>query len=362
MLIYQIAISLIPGIGDVNAKKLIAYCGDAEAVFHEKKEALMQIPGMGAATVKSILSQKVLGRAEKEMAFIEKEGIHPMYYLDEDYPRRLKHCADGPVMLYFKGRLKKEPLRVVSIVGTRRITDYGRKMCSQLVEGLQGLDVLVVSGLAYGVDTEIHKSALKFGLPTIGVLAHGLDRLYPAANRKLAEKMLEHGGLMTEFLSGTNPDRENFPRRNRIVAGLADAVVVVESAIKGGALITANIANSYSRDVFAVPGSIEMEYSKGCNYLIRTNRAALIQSADDIRYMMQWDEDTLHKPKQMKLFRELSDNEQMIIDILKSNDSASIDFLVLKSKLTHSKIASTLLNLEFDGLVKYLPGNRVKIA
>ena len=362
MLLYQIAISLIPGIGDVNAKKLIAHCGNAEAVFHERKEALMQIPGLGAATVRSIRSQKVLGRAEKEMAFIEKNGIRPLYYLDEDYPRRLKHCSDGPVMLYFKGNMQKEALRVISIVGTRRITEYGRKMCNQLVEGLANLDILVVSGLAYGVDTEAHKLALKHGLPTIGILAHGLDRLYPAANRKLAEKMLEQGGLMTEFLSGTNPDRENFPRRNRIVAGLADAVIVVESAIKGGALITANIANSYSRDVFAVPGSVEMEYSKGCNYLIRTNRAALIRSAEDICYSMQWDDKSSVKPKQMKLFRELNENEKNIIDILKANDASSIDFLAGKAQLSHSKIASTLLNLEFDGLIKYLPGNRVMIT
>lgn len=359
MLLYQIAITLIPGIGDVNAKKLIAYCGSAEAVFHENKDSLMKIPGIGLATVKSMLSQKVLGRAEKEIAYIDKEGITALYFLDEDYPRRLKHCVDGPVMIYFKGNLKKENSKVISIVGTRRITEYGKKMCQQIIEGLSELDILVVSGLAYGVDTEAHKLAVKYGLPTVGVLAHGLNQLYPATNRKLAIKMMENGGLLTEFLSGTNPDRENFPRRNRIVAGLADAIVVVESAEKGGALITANIANSYSRDVFAVPGSLDMEFSKGCNYLIRTNQAALIQSVNDIFYIMRWDKDgATIKHKQMKLFRELTSEEQNLVEVMKLNGPSSIDFLVLKSQLTHSKIAATLLNLEFDGLVKNLPGNR----
>ncbi len=355
MLLYQIAITLIPGIGDINAKKLIAYCGSAEAVFSEKKTNLMKIPGMGRATVDSIKSSQTLERAEEEIEFIEKNSIQTFYYLDKNFPQRLKHCIDSPVMIYFKGNADLNAKYIVSIVGTRRASEYGREICETLIRDLADLDLLVVSGLAYGIDTQSHKSALDNGLKTVGVLAHGLDRIYPQQNMGLSRKMLEHGGLLTDFMSGTIPDRENFPKRNRIIAGLCDALVVVESAKKGGALITANIANSYDRDVFAVPGRVTDNYSEGCNYLVKTNKAALIQSAADLKYMMQWDSKATSSV-QTQLFRDLNDEEQLVMDILKENGETSIDFLVLQSKLSNSKIASILLNLEFDGLVKSMPG------
>ncbi|MDB4303357.1 DNA-processing protein DprA [Desulfosarcina sp.] len=359
MLLHQIALTLIPGIGDINGKKLVAYCGSAEAVFKESRNSLMKIPGMGSATADAIANHNVFSRAEEEILFIEKNGIKPLYYLDENYPHRLKHCMDSPILLYTKGDVDFNCNKVVSIVGTRRATEYGKEVCDKIVEDLAELDVLVVSGLAYGIDTHSHKSALHYGLKTVGVLAHGLDRIYPHQNKALAEKMLEQGGLVTDFMSNTNPDRENFPKRNRIVAGLCDALVVIESAKRGGALITANIANSYSRDVFAVPGKVKDKYSEGCNFLIKTNKASLIQSAQDIRYIMNW----LEKPisgKQTKLFRELNQDEQLIIDILNDNGESSIDFIVLSSKLASSKIAAVLLNLEFDGMVKSLPGKMYK--
>jgi len=359
LLLYQIAISLIPGIGDINAKKLISYCGSAEAIFRESKKNLLKIPGMGVSTVNSILSHNVLDRAEEEIEFIEKYNIVPLYFLDKDYPFRLKHCMDSPVMLYYKGNANLNASRIVSVVGTRRSTAYGREICDHLIRDLAGSDMLVVSGLAYGIDTQAHRSAVEHGIPTVGILAHGLDRLYPAQNRSLAEKMLDNGGLLSDYLSGTIPDRENFPKRNRIIAGMADALVVVESAKRGGALITANIANSYNRDVFAFPGKVIDNYSEGCNYLIKTNKAALIQSAADIRYIMNWG-DAKKPGKQTKLFRALNPEEEQVMEILKTGKPVGIDYIVMQSKMSNSKIAAILLSLEFDGMVSSLPGKMFK--
>ncbi len=361
LLLYRIGITLIPGVGDVNGKKLISYCGSPEAVFREKRKALMKIPGIGEATVNSILSQKVLERAEKEIAFIEKYNIQSLYYTDKEYPLRLRHCIDSPILLYYKGNADLNAEKVVGIVGTRRATEYGKESCKKIVEGLADIGVLVVSGLAYGIDTCSHKAALKNNLKTVGVVAHGLDRIYPYDNKSLAIKMQNDGGILTEFLSESIPDRENFPQRNRIIAGMVDALVVVESAKRGGALITADIANSYNRDVFAVPGDIDNKYSEGCNLFIKTNRAALIQSADDIKYVMRWETESKKPPKQRKLFIELSDDEKILMDILKDMNQANIDYLVKNSKLTPSKVASALLNLEFEGVVKSLPGKIYKI-
>lgn len=360
MLVYQIGITLIPGIGDINGKKLIAYCGGAEAVFKEKKKALLKIPGIGVSTVDSIISQKVLQRAEEEIKFIQKYNIQSFFFTDKNYPQRLKHCIDGPILLFFKGNADLNTKRIVGVVGTRNASEYGKETGNKILEELATLDVLVLSGLAYGIDTIAHKSALKNNLKTVGVLAHGLDRIYPAANKSLAEKMVTHGGLVTDFLSKTNPDRENFPKRNRIIAGMVDALIVVESAIRGGALITANIANSYDRDVFAFPGKITDKYSEGCNFLIKTNKAALIQSAKDISYIMQWEPKSEKPPKQHKLFAELDTEEKMIVDIIQKAETCSIDYIVLQSKLSNSKIASILLNLEFKGLLKNLPGKMYK--
>jgi len=362
LLLYRIGITLIPGVGDVNGKKLISYCGSPEAVFREKRKALMKIPGIGEATVNSILSQKVLERAEKEITFIEKYSIQPLYYTDKEYPVRLKHCVDSPIMLYYKGNADLNAERVVGIVGTRRATEYGKESCKKIVEGLADTDALIISGLAYGIDTCSHKAALDNNLKTVGVVAHGLDRIYPSDNKSLAKRMQNGGGIITEFLSETNPDRENFPQRNRIIAGMVDALVVVESAKRGGALITADIANSYNRDVFAVPGGINKKFSEGCNLFIKTNRAALIQSADDIKYIMRWETESKKPPKQRKLFIELKDDEQVIVDILKDMEQAGIDYLVANSGLTPSKVASALLNLEFEGIVRSLPGKIYKMV
>ncbi|MCF6169454.1 MAG: DNA-processing protein DprA [Bacteroidales bacterium] len=360
-LLHQIALTLISGVGDVNGKKLVAYCGSVEAVFKEKRAALLKIPGIGTVTVNSIHRQKVLKRAEEEIRFIEKYGVRPLFFTQAGYPQRLLNCEDGPLLLYFKGTADLNAQRVISIVGTRRATNYGRRICEQIIADLKPKNILVVSGLAYGIDSCAHRKSLECEMETVGVLAHGLDRIYPAQNRKLAEKMLEQGGLLTEFPSGSNPDRENFPKRNRIVAGMSDAVVVVESGKKGGATITAGLGNSYNRDVFAIPGRVGDDSSRGCNFLIRTNRAALAENGDDIAYLMGWDDKQSLRRKQTRMFVGFSEEENRVLNSIRESGEISIDRLVIRTGMATSKVAAALLNLEFEGVVQSLPGKLYKV-
>lgn len=356
--LYEIALTLIPYIGVVNGKKLVAYCGGAEAVFCENKNALRQISGIHENIIKGIDSKEVMTRAEEEMMFIEKNGIRPLFYLDKDYPKRLQHCHDSPIMLYYKGNADLNAEKTVGIVGTRNITDYGRYVVEKLIEDLATDNVMIISGLAYGVDAAAHRAALKYDLATVGVLGHGMQTIYPAENRKLSTNMIEKGGILTEFVSGTQPDRENFPKRNRIVAGMVDCLVVIESALKGGAMITAEIANSYDREVFAMPGRVGDIYSEGCNQLIKTNKANLLVNAADIRYVMRWDVDTKVVAKQMRLFRDFSEDEKKVMDVFAENNVVHIDDIIIGTDLSPSKIASILLSLEFDGVLTALPGKR----
>lgn len=361
-LIYQIGLTMIPKVGGINGKKLISYCGDAESVFKEKKASLIKIPGIGEALAKNINQGKVLSRAEKEIDFIEKNRIKALFFLDKAYPQRLKHCIDGPLMLYYKGNQDLNNSKTIAIVGSRRATEYGKEITAGIIEQLADQELLIISGLAYGIDTQAHKSAISNHLPTIAVLGHGLNHLYPSTNRKLADKMILDGGLITEFISQARVEPEHFPQRNRIIAGMSDAVIVIEAAKKGGALITAEIANSYNRDVFAVPGKIGDKYSEGCNWLIKTHKAALLQSGADIKYIMGWDSDKKNpKGQQPKLFEELTDTEQTIMAYLKEQESAAIDNISLSTKLPASKTAEALLSLEFKGLIKVLPGKMFKV-
>jgi len=361
-LIYKVALTLIPHVGDIVAKKLVAYCGGVEAVFKERKQALVKIPFIGEVVANAVVNQDVLGAAERECENIVKSQIKPLFFLDADYPRRLLHCEDSPVLLYYQGNADLNASRILSVVGTRRASKEGRALCKKIIEELD--DVLIVSGLAYGIDTCSHISALDSNLDTVGVLAHGLDRLYPAQNKVLSENMKQNGGLLTEFRFGTNPDRENFPKRNRIVAGIADAVLVVESRIKGGSLITAGIANSYSRDVFAIPGNPANDNAKGCNWLIRTNRAALVESATHIKEQMGWITSAKNSSKntQTKLFLNLSESEQKVVNVLMGEKSLAMDTLCAKAKMTTSQAAAVLLNLEFDGVVICHPGQRFSLV
>ena len=353
------ALTLIPGIGDVNAKKLIAYCGGAEAVFEEKRKNLLNIPGIGERTVESIVSQNVLQRAERELNFADRNGIRILYYLNSDYPRRLQHCYDSPIIIYCKGYTNLNVEKIVGVVGTRNVTDYGKTLTEKLIQDLVDDDVLVVSGLAYGVDTCAHKAALKNNLTTAAVLAHGFQTIYPSANASLSRKMIESGGcLLTEHISGTEPDKENFPKRNRIVSGMIDCLVVVESAAKGGALITAEIANNYDREVFAFPGRIGDTYSEGCNKIIKTNKANLLTDVDDLRYIMRWNDDRKIQPKQMRMFREFNQEEQKVMDVFGDDNIVYLDKIITDTMLSPTKIASVLLSLEFDGILAALPGKR----
>ncbi len=363
-LVHQIALTFIPGIGDVLGKNLVVACGSPEAVFEDNRKNLLKAEGIGETLVDLILTHRkaALDRAAEEIEFIEKYKIKTIFYSETDYPKRLRECIDGPLLIYYMGNADLNAAKVVSIVGTRKATNYGKDICHSLVEGLSALNVLVVSGLAYGIDSFAHKAALETGLNTVGVLAHGLDRIYPAVNKPLAGKMVQRGGLITDYPSNTIPDRENFPTRNRIIAGLADAVVVVEGGVKGGALITAELANSYNRDVFSVPGRVGDTFSAGCNYLIKTNRAHLIQSAADIKYIMGWDEDKKPVPVQKKLMIHLSPEEQKIVDLLSQTEEASIDRLCSASGLTPTKVAGALLNLEFESIIKCLPGKMYKLS
>jgi len=360
---YRIGISLIKGIGPVLARNLIAYAGGVEAVFKESEKDLSKIPGIGTVLAATIKKADVLQRAEQEISFIEKHDIKPLFFTDEKYPRKLSYCDDAPLMLYVKGNVEFGLRPVLSIVGTRRATERGKIMCEQFVKELaQGYpDVIIVSGLAYGIDICAHKAALKNRLDTVAVVAHGLDRVYPYVHRNVAKEMIGNGGaVVTEFLSGTNPDRHNFVQRNRIVAGLSDAVVVVESGIKGGALITARIASSYNRDVLAFPGSPQDELARGCNYLIKKNVAALIENVEDLEYALGWESKVknIAGEVQRKLFTEFnSKEEELLYNLLTTEKELTVSELSLKSKLPVSSVNALLLNLEFEGLVKALPGN-----
>ena len=362
-LIKQIALTLIPGVGPVLARNLVSYCGSVEAVFREKKLHLEKIPTIGPLTAKAIVEHQVFDRAEKEYQFVEKHQIQTYFYLDQHYPRRLKHCHDAPLLLYFKGNADLNAEKIIGIVGTRNATEYGKSVTQQFVKDLGQHQVLIISGLAYGIDICAHKSAVLNNITNIGVLAHGLDMIYPGNHRSTAEKMMAAGGLLTEFPSMTNPDRENFPSRNRIVAGICDAILVIESAEKGGALITADVANSYNRDVFAVPGNINNIYSRGCNRLIKENKAGLAESADDIIKMMQW-ENGERKPtlNQQKLFLEFSGEEKLLLDILNEEPALDLDTIAYTAKIPLGKVSAILLKLELNGIVKALPGKQFQLA
>ena len=361
-LTYAIALQMVPMVGPTLAKNLIAYCGSPEAVFKEKKNHLLKIPGIGNKTSESVISFKNFERVENEITFIRKHQIKPLFYLEEDYPQRLRDIEEAPLLLYYKGNTDLNKTKVLAFVGTRNATDYGKKMCRQLVEGLQEYEVLIVSGLALGIDHCAHKTALDLHLPTVGVLGHGLDTIYPPQHRLMAVKMIKNGGLLTEYPSGTKPDKENFPARNRIVAGMVDGVVVVESAARGGALITAEIANSYNREIFAVPGRTTDEISAGCNKLIRFNKACMVESVNDLAYHLGWDFKKDQKNENKINFAELTDIEKNIVDIIRKEEKINIDKLLNLMNINLPELSLILLDMEFRGFVKPLPGNFYKIA
>lgn len=361
-LLYHLALQKAVGVGAVNAKKLIVHCGSAEAIFKEKSGRLSKIDGIGNFVVASLKAKSLFEAAEKELIYILKNDIQYSLITDSNYPEKLKHCPDAPVVLFQKGNIDLKKKKIISIVGTRNITPYGKEVLEKLITDLLPFDPVIVSGLAYGVDIFAHKLALKHNLQTIAVLAHGLDRVYPAVHKNSALKMQENGGLFTEFWSQTTPERENFVKRNRIIAGLSEATIVIESAAKGGSLITAELANSYNRDVFAIPGKLTDPYSKGCNNLIKTNRAALFSSVADLSYLLNWEKETMAKTVQKKLFVSLKAEEKPIYNFLKDNDKQQLDSIALHCNLTIHKTVTILFNLEMSGLVQPLPGKFYKVV
>jgi DNA processing protein len=362
-LLHKIALSIIPGIGGILARNIVAYVGSIEEIFTESKQSLNKIPGIGEINAKRIKDKNILIKAEKELRFIEKNKIDVHFYTDKNYPRRLKMCVDAPIILYSKGNLNLNEQNIVSIVGTRNATDYGKQVCDDLVREFseRNYNVLVVSGLAYGIDIQAHKSALKYKVPTAGVVGHGLDKMYPTLHIETARKMLKEGGLVSDFPSGSKIDPSNFIRRNRIIAGLADATIVVESATKGGALITADIASSYNRDVFAFPGRAGDSYSKGCNQLIRNSGANLIEGIDDLEFFMGWEQTTKNEAVQSSLFVELSGEEEKIVNLLREKGELFIDQISSELTLPVSRVSAMLLSLEFKNVLLALPGKMYKL-
>lgn len=361
---YKIGIGLIPKIGPVLTKRLVAYCGSVEGVFHEKRKALSKIPGIADRLADYIMKNRDLAAADAEIEWIQQQGVDARFYLDDDYPARLKHCEDAPVILFIRGSTDLNRPRIVSIVGTRNPTDYGRSVTQELIQALAESwpDMLVVSGLAYGIDICAHRSSLRHSLDTVAVLGHGLSHLYPPSHRETAREIAAKGALISEFLHHEKPEAANFVRRNRIIAGMADATVVVESGEQGGALITADIASSYNRDVLAYPGRCTDRYSAGCNRLIKTNRAALMEGLSDLEYVMGWiKQGKKQDAVQQVLFAGLTETETQLVSLLRSNGSMTIDQLALHADIAPGSASSVLLNMEFRGIVKCLPGKVFKL-
>ncbi len=354
----QIALTFLQGIGSIRARLLLSKIPDINCLFSYSLHELQHATGLSKKILKQMNREEALIQAEKQLGFIERNNLKTFFIQSPDYPRRLKQCEDAPMILYGQGNLDLNPLRAVAIVGTRNATEYGREVCEKLILSLVGKNVLVVSGMAYGIDICVHQLCVKHNVPTIGVLGHGLDRLYPSAHKNTANKMLNTGGLLTEFLPGTLPDRENFPMRNRIVAGMCDATIVVESKNKGGSLITADLANDYSRDVFAVPGNVGQMYSEGCNQLISASKAHLYLSPEQFLKWMDWGDNKKAAKAQRQLFSNLSIDEKTMVDLLQLEGEQHMDALAYKSKMPISKTSVVLFQLEMNGLVKALPGKK----
>ncbi|MFN4313173.1 MAG: DNA-processing protein DprA [Chitinophagaceae bacterium] len=355
---FQIALTQLPQIGPVCARQLVEHLGTAEAVFKTASHKLEKIPGMGQIRVQAIRGFNEMARAKEEAAYVEHNNIVTHFIRDKDYPQRLLHCADAPLLLFKKGNCHLNTSKAVAIIGTRVNTNYGKGLTRELIQGLAALDVLIVSGLAFGIDALAHRYALEYGLPTVGVMANGIDLVYPPHHLSLAQDMMQNGGaVLTEFMSGTLPDRHHFPLRNRIVAGLADAIVVVETGDRGGSLITADLAWGYNRDVFAFPGRVSDLRSAGCNELIRQNKAGLLRSPSDLIEALNWDEKkTARREPQRLLFVDLSADEDCLLKILGTAEKVSIDELNWQSGLSASQVAAALLGLELKNLVVSLPG------
>ena len=356
-LIAALRLQCVPNIGDITAKKLIGACGSPLAVFSDRPSALLKIDGIGKHTLKGLMDTEHLEAAQREYGFITEQNIRPHYFMDDGYPGYLKHCIDGPILLFSRGDINLDRKKIVSIVGTRNITSYGAAFCERLIEELAPVDPIIVSGFAYGVDICVHRAAIRCGLQTVGCLAHGLNQIYPKVHTPFVADIEKNGGFFTEFWSSSQPERENFLKRNRVIAGMGEATIVVESAEKGGSLVTADIAHSYNRDVFAVPGRVQDRYSTGCNNLIKQQKAHMLTSAADLIYMLGWELEERPLPVvQKQLFVELNEMERDIYDYLQTGGKQMLDSIAIDCKLPIFKVSSALLDMELKGVVRPLPG------
>lgn len=362
-LLHEVAIGLIPGVGCQNTKQLISYCGSAEKVFTTSKGRLLKIPGIGEVVADAIVKQVILPKAEAEIAWAEKNKVEILFYTHPNYPERLRHFSDSPPLLFLDGNTNLNTLKTIGIVGTRQATAYGKEITEKIIEEIKLYQPTIISGLAYGIDIHAHKAALSAKLSTIAVMASGIDIVYPSIHKEIAYKMKENGGLLTEYRPGTKPDPSFFPARNRIVAGLCDAIIIIEAAFKGGALITAEIANSYSREVFAVPGNLGSKYNEGCNHLIKTHKAHIYTSVKDLEYILNWDIEKKEKivPRH-KISDTLEGDERTIAEMLVDKDGMAIDELSWKTNISINKLSSVLLTMEFNGLITALPGKKFKLV
>lgn len=361
-LIYILALQNVPKIGDITAKKLIAHCGSAEAVMKEKKNHLLKIDGIGSSMLQDVNNKVHLIAAEAELQFIKDNEIRCLFFMDTNYPEKLKHCIDGPILLFQSGNINLKQQRIISIVGTRKITSSGVAFCEHLIEVLAVFNPVIISGFAYGTDITAQKSAIKHHLQTVGCLAHGLNQVYPKVHKRYVADIEKNGGFLTEFWSTSNPERENFLKRNRVIAGISEATIVIESAEKGGSLVTADIANSYNRDVFAVPGRTTDSQSAGCNNLIKFQKAHLLSHPLDVPYILNWELETDQKPTiQKQLFVELEDDEKIIYNFLKDLEPQLLDSIALECGMPIFKVAGLLLNMELKGVIRPLPGKLFEV-
>ena len=360
-LVYQIALTMINGVGVVQAKQLMEHFGTAEQIFKAKKKELSLLEGIGEMRARQIKDFSNFNEAETEMDFCEKHHIQTAFLTDTNYPQRLLNCYDSPTLLYYRGTADLNSSKIISIIGTRNNTEYGKQITEKFIEDIQAQNLVILSGLAFGIDAIAHKAALQNNVATIGVLAHGLDSIYPSQHTTLAKDILLNGGLLTEFRKNTSPDKHNFPKRNRIVAGMSDATLVIETAVKGGSMITAELAYNYNRDVFAVPGKLTDSKSAGCLKLIQQNKAVVFTDAEEFMLSMGWQQKKMPAKKQRELFIELNDDEKIIVALLQEKELVNIDELYIRSALSSSSVAAAILNLELNNVVLALPGKMYKL-
>ncbi|WP_107037326.1 DNA-processing protein DprA [Brumimicrobium mesophilum] len=363
-LIHKVALTRLDGVGARTAKVLLAYLGSEDKLFEDSFDLKTTIPGFAKERFRNLNRSKALHEAKSIIDFVEKNSIETTFFTENNYPRRLKECSDSPMLLYQRGDFDFNPRKTIAIVGTRNMTSYGKQLINELIKEIAPYNVQVISGLAYGVDGYVHTKCLENNIPTIGVLGHGLDRIYPNQHSKLAKKMVETKGcgVITEFPHNTKPDRENFPQRNRIVAGMTDATVVIESGERGGSLITALLANDYARDVFAYPGNVDRPFSKGCNNLISDSKAHLISSGKDLVRLMEWEKEDRNKIVQTNLFEDLNGDETIIVKAIKEFEKISLDVLSVRLKKPGHILSGILLGLELRGVVMSLPGKKYALS